>query len=338
MHLFYVGNMASLHSHPIIKALENYEARSAKAAPRTAAFWHREPWLARRLFLQGQVPGYGHADAMRNILSGLCGNKLRIASAAASIQLKEDMTRIRAFYLADDMPAGERGYCVKIVQADAVTGPRMRDEIALRRRLETFGTLTLPTIFDNFEEGNFIYLIEEIIIGRRFSIVRDADAYIKHGLTQMLATYRCAGIHHAPLSSTFDAGMVEQLRKVAGIEPDFASAVEEAFARNPDIPLSLCHGDLLPSNMCLSGDKFYLLDWDRSFEGAVVQDLLRLPMKYPAAQNGVAEAVLRALAEDLGGTPQTARDQMAVYVGQRIMDAPARADRYQAFWRTYAKA
>ncbi len=322
----------------MIKALESYEARQAKAPVKPARFSYRQPWLARRLFLQGQVPGYGHADAMRNIVSGICGNKVSITSAAAAIQLKEDMTRIRAFYLAEDMPAGAHGYCVKIVQADAVTGPRMREEIALRRRLENFGTLTLPTIFENFEEGNFIYLIEEIIIGRRFSIARDADAYIRQGLTQMLATYRCAGVQHAPLASKFDPVMTEHLRAVPEIEPDFVAAVEAAFARNPDIPVGLCHGDLLPSNMCLSADKFYLLDWDRSFEGAIVQDLMRLPMKYPASQNGVAEAALRLLADELGGTPQTARDQMAVYVGQRILDAPGRAGRYQAFWRTHAKA
>ncbi|MDP2206956.1 MAG: phosphotransferase [Alphaproteobacteria bacterium] len=263
--------------HPIIKALEEYEKSEGGSAPRPQVFAFRNPWLVRDFWLQGRVPGYSHADCLRSMLGGFLGKKMAIASHAAAIQIKHDMTRIRAFYLpARD--GGSQGNCLKIVQADGATGIRMRQELELRTVLAKMGTAHIPQISSSFERAGFIYLIEEIIIGRRFSIGRDTQAYITQGLPQMLATYKKFGIRSAPLSAHFEPSLLTRLREVPRVDAALLAAVEKAFSRDTDIPVSLCHGDLLPSNMCIGADKFYLLDWDRSFEGAIVLDLLRLPL------------------------------------------------------------
>jgi len=330
----------TLLPHPIIKALEDYERDEAGAAsvapPAAQAFAFRQPWLARKLWLQGCVPGYSHADFLRNFFSLLAGRKMPIASCAVSIQLKHDMTRIRAFYPPVQGAEG-KGHCLKIVQADSPAGERMHPELALREKLAELGTVHIPQMTRSFEQDGFIYLIEEIIIGRRFSVRRDAQAYIAQGLQQMLATYKKFGIRYEPLSAHFDAAIPERLRGLTGIGPSFVAAAEKAFARNADIPVSLCHGDLLPSNMCIGAGKFYLLDWDRSFEGAIVLDLLRLPLKYPARHNGITAAVLAALETELGSAPGVAADQLTAYVAWRILDKPQKAPAYLAFWRRHYK-
>lgn len=316
--------------HPIIKALEEYEAAANAAAVAALSFFAwREPWLARQLWLQGCVPGYSHADFLRNVLSRLSCRGQKIASRAAAVQLKHDMTRLRAFY--PDKAGG--GYCVKIVQADGVTGSRMREELKLRGRLAALGTVTIPAMRETFERGNYIYLIEDIIIGRRFDFRRDADDYIARGLPQMVATYNKAGITFEPLSAHFDAALLARLSGIKNMAPDFVAALDAAFANNPAVPVSLCHGDLLPSNLCIGKDAFYLLDWDRSFTGAIARDLLRLPMKYPAQGGRVGAAVMAVLRTASGGDAAAADAQLAAYVAQRIADAPEKALIYQSFWR-----
>lgn len=318
--------------HPIIKALEEYEAATGTSAPAPASFFAwREPWLARKLWLQGCVPGYSHADFLRNLLSSLSRRGQNISSRAVAVQLKKDMTRLRAFY--PDKTG--QGYCVKIVQADGVTGSRMREELELRGRLAALGTVNIPAMRETFERGNFIYLIEDIIIGRRFDFRRDADDYIARGLPQMIATYHKSGIHHEPLPAHFDAGLRARLQDIKNIAPDFLAELSSLFDRGVNIPVSLCHGDLLPSNLCIGRDTFYLLDWDRSFTGAIARDLLRMPMKYPAQAGRVGHAVMAALRDLSGNNPAIANDQLTAYVGLRIAEAPAKAVIYQDFWRAH---
>ena len=328
--------MNSLQSPPIITALEDHEKSQGGSVPSPQVFAFRQPWLARKLWLQGRVPGYSHADFLRNFFSLLAGRKMPVASRAVSIQLKHDMTRLRAFYLPV-LGAEGKGHCLKIVQAESPAGERMRPELALREKLAELGTVHIPQITRSFEQGGFIYLIEEIIIGRRFSVRQDAQLYIAQGLPQMLATYKKFGIRYEPLNAHFDAAIPARLRGLQGIDPSFVEAAEKAFARNADIPVSLCHGDLLPSNMCIGADKFYLLDWDRSFEGAIALDLLRLPLKYPAQHNGITAAVLAALETELGSAPGAAVDQLTAYVALRILAAPQKAPTYLAFWRRHYK-
>lgn len=311
----------------IVKALEQYES-TAETDIAPAFFSWRAPWLSRELWLQSRIPGYSHADFLRNILSRLAFRGQKIRSRAAAIQLKEDMTRLRAFY-------PDAGYCVKVVQADGPMGIRMRQELALRGRLAGLGTVNIPVMRDTFELGNYIYMIEDMIIGRRFDFRRDADDYIERGLPQMMNTYHRAGIHYEPMAKHFDAALPSGIQAVKGMATDFLSAVESAFARNTAIPVSLCHGDLLPSNLCIGNDKFYLLDWDRSFTGAVVYDLLRMPLKYPGQSGRVTQAVLSALSHLQGGDARSADDQLAAYVAWRIAAAPAKAMIYQEFWRRH---
>jgi hypothetical protein len=317
--------------HPIITALEDHERAADGSAPPRQVFAFRDPWLVRDFWLQGRVPGYSHDDCLRSMLGRLLGKKMSIASRAVAIQLKLDMTRIRAFYLPPREGDGQ-GYCLKIVQADGATGIRMRQELELRAVLAEMGTANIPKISSSFERGGFIYLTEEIIIGRRFSIGRDARAYVAQGLPQMLATYKKFGVRYAPLSAHFDPAVVSQLRAMPGADAALIAAVEKAFHRDADIPVSICHGDLLPSNMCIGADTFYLLDWDRSFEGAVALDLLRLPFKYPAHRGGIAAAVLKALKTDLGCTDDAVSDQLAVYTARRILEQPKKATAYLDFW------
>jgi len=85
--------------HPIITALEDHERAADGSAPPRQVFAFRDPWLVRHFWLQGRVPGYSHADYLRCLLGRFLGKKMLIASHAAAIQLKLDMTRIRAFYL-----------------------------------------------------------------------------------------------------------------------------------------------------------------------------------------------------------------------------------------------
>jgi hypothetical protein len=294
-------------THPILKALADFEG-----VPAQRRFAARQPWMASDLLLSG-IPGFSFLDRVRLAAS----ERQSLASAADAIQLKNDMTRLRAFYL------GNNPRCVKIVSNRHSIADRTREELDLRRRLEGYGTITLPAVRDVREDRDFIYITEDLVKGRRFSLRRDGDMFVEQGLPQLLETYQKHGIALEPLREHFPADM-----KISA-PPVFLKEMEKAFADNPAIPVSICHGDLLPSNLCVSGDKLYFFDWEKSFRGPVIADLLRLPMKYPARSAKMAKSILARLEKDFAAG---LGHSFTVCVAARIAQNPAKSGAFLDFW------
>ena len=294
-------------THPILKALADFEGGGVPHR-----FAARQPWMASDLLLSG-IPGFSFLDRVRLAAS----ERQSLASSADAIQLKNDMTRLRAFYL------GENPRCVKIVSNRHSIADRTREELDLRRRLEGYGTITLPTVRDVREDKDFIYITEDLVKGRRFSLGRDGDMFIEQGLPQLLETYRRHGIVLEPLRGHFSADM-----KISA-PPLFLKMLEKAFVDNPAIPVSICHGDLLPSNLCVSGGRLYFFDWEKSFRGPVIADLMRLPMKYPARAVKMAKAVLKLLEKDYAAG---LGHSFTACVAARIAQTPSKSGAFLDFW------
>src|SRR5690606_8837852 len=198
-------NTMTMESHAhILAALAAYEAGQVGKPPPPTRFAVRNPWLVRAALLPGllrgmlalspaPVPGLQYKHIFGVLASLKPGDApLRLASAADAIQIKkEDQTRIRAFYLPQE---GRDGECLKLVSARHGIAARTRQELDLRRRLESLGTITLPKITAVAEDEDYIYIREEMVLGRRFDIRRDAALFLREGLPQLAATYRAMGL------------------------------------------------------------------------------------------------------------------------------------------------
>lgn len=322
--------------HPILVALAEFESGKAPSPTPPRRFAKHNAWMASEVLLplvSQRIPGLLLKDMM-GLLSGWKHGSL-LASAATAIQLKDDMSRIRAFYLP---VAGREGRCVKIVSGapgDAIA-ERTRNELALRRKLESFGSITVPCITCVEEDKNFIYITEELVIGRRFSIWLDSELFVKQGLPELVATYKLHGIEAVPLLSCFPADLVDKLGVIAEAEPDYRSllhAVERIYASNPDIPVSRCHGDLLPSNLGVAHGRLYFFDWEKSFHGAIITDLMRLPMKYPNWSRKILAAIFEVLQADTAIGAHSLPQQFTVDVAARIVKNPAKAKQFLRVWQ-----
>lgn len=329
-----------MFDHPILHALGQSEHQHAGRPSSARRFVRTGPWLLNRaqagLLARARIPGLGLRHRCAALLGPLLGQSDAglLALAAPAIQLKDDMTRIRAFYpLAQSRSAG--GACVKVVTATGALGARTVQETALRRQLEDAGTITLPRIRDTGTLGDFIYVYEELVCGRRFSLRRDAGLFIAQGLPQLLGTYTAFGVEAAPLRAQFPATLREDMAQLAARDAAFvplSRALDAAWRDDPATPVGLCHGDMLPSNLAVAGDTLYFFDWEQSRRGALVSDLLRLPMKTPQASTRLVAAMFDGVRRNLGVSPAALRHHLCAYMCLRITQRPGQGRSVARTW------
>lgn len=319
-------------THQILRALENFEKREGGAE--THRFWIRQPWMARRLFLSSIVPGFSAADAIRLILGGLTGKTEWLSTRAEAIQLKHDMNRIRVFYLPQQ---GKPGHCLKIVSISSGIADRVRSEIELRRKLEEYNTVNIPKIIAVHEDEHFLYLKEEMLIGRRFDMRCDAEKFIFQALPQLIETYKRRGIRSEPVGRHIPSDLFQKVSGHAAGRKDFLESLEKVRQKDPIVPIGICQGDLLPSNLCVVGEKLYVIDWDRNFEGPVMFDFLRLPFKSPTPRCPVTESIFQAVQNHFSCTEEDILMQATAYTALRIFQNPERVQEFLRWWRRFAR-
>lgn len=204
----------------------------------------------------------------------------------------------------------------------------------LRKRLKELRSLALPRIEGVSEERGRLYVAEELIPGRRFSAYLDRRLFQRLLLPQLAATYRALDPVPRPLGDFLAPDLAERIDPLVaslagGVE--FRDRVAMTLAANPSVAAGLSHGDLLPSNLAVSGGRIYLLDWGQARVMPLAFDLLRLAAKYPRVRYLTAGA--RYLAEAEFPSRDTGfADLLAVYLADRMARDPAGAARHLACW------
>lgn len=327
----------------ILAALSSYEAARANAAIEPARFAQRKVLLANARYLRRSIvlpaatgrlgiPGLRRGQTVGLLAGYMTGSTTvrALASRADAIQLKKNGTRLRAFYL----PRGGCSQCVKIVDRQSPQASRLGDEIAVRRRLDRLATITVPAIKRIDEDSRYIYIVEDMVLGRRFDIRRDCARFLEQGLDELARTYRAHGVRHEPLSRHLPANLPAAVaanihgRKFANA---FMDRLRAALERNRPAAVSVCHGDLLPSNLAVSQGRIVFFDWEQAGEGLVSFDLLRLALKYPRARRlpPAIAACVKALSSDLDVCFE---DQFTAYLATKIAGNQKRAVERLAYW------
>ena len=329
-------------------AIAAWEAAHLGRRPTQRRFARGKAWLvsesyANRLYLyplglaRPSIPGLFRTSVFALIRSHLLDGERRPAlpSSASALQISEQAERVRLFYLDREGPP----LSVKMVGKESDRADHARAEIELRRRIESLGTVTLPKIIDVGESDGHICIAEEFVSGRRFSALRDLDSLARQILPQLLATYRALGLREEPLCGFLPADLAATLEPLlAGRREGEAllARLSPLLAADPAVVTGLCHGDLLPSNLALSGGRAYVLDWGQSKDGPVAFDLLRLATKYPGRPK-LTRTVRTAYESAFPDQNCGFGDLVTAYAATRIAANPGNAKKHLAYWAHYAR-
>jgi hypothetical protein len=277
--------------------------------------------IGRRLAGGGQIPGLtlGRLLAMASMRLAP-GEGRHLASRADAILLNRWGTRLRTFHLGGGRPAA-----IKLVVKGTPKAERTATEIDARRTIEELGTIPLPRLVGVDETADLIRIVEELVLGRRFSGRRDLAPFIATVLPAFAATWAAYGRRLSPAGALVGEAAVATVRQTLAAQPAngwFLARLERALARNPMLGVSICHGDLLPSNLCVTSRGITVFDWERAREWVAVFDLMKLACKLPAAP-ALMKAVALATAEAFGTPAASFGDQAVCYLALRIAERPA---------------
>lgn len=269
-------------------------AREGEAVFRKAGKWLVEEGYLRALLRSGLARAWGAAPRVPLVgdlkpaplaLAAISGPRIRGRSTAAAICFKQ---AVRAFYL------GTPAVTLKMANP-ATRGLALRDEIRTRKRIGNAAGVVLPRMIASDPDGARPYLWEEIVFGRRLDPRRDRTRFPDHVLPRILDFYQGCGVRYVKGSDFLDleslaAEVLEAVERVAWSaewvdrELFCARVASCAEAAGEYLLVGTGHGDLSSGNILITADeRVCLVDWARSREQILVQDLEKLFQEYPGS-------------------------------------------------------
>ena len=241
--------------------------------------------MARALRARPRTPFIGGLKTAPLARAALSGPRLRSRSKAVAICFKQN---IRAFYLET------RPVTLKMANPTS-WGRSVREEIGIRQRLDHAPGVSLPRLIASDPGGRPPYFWEELVFGRHLHSKRDHAFFLGQVLPRILDFYQGRGVRH-----TLGADFLDFERLVA----DVLEVVDQARwssrwidrarfrarvaasgeAANRYLLVGMGHGDLSNGNILITeDDRVCLVDWSRSRELILMQDLEKLFQEYPGS-------------------------------------------------------
>lgn len=333
---------------PILQALCEFEKKSVDQDIKSRHFAIRQTWLANDAYLprlaihfltlsKPAIPGLFQKHIFGLLLARIrnSGRYRKLASQAAAIQLKTDGNRLRAFFLPTK--ANPDGSCLKIIPKRDGIAQKTRAEIAFRKKLTELKCITVPKIKAVNEDANYLYVSEELVQGERYRHRRHGALFINQGIPELCAMYIAAGIYFSPLDTFYSISLLNRIKAIFGgssAADSFIQELENAFRLNPDIPISACHNDLLPSNLGVAQGKLYFFDWELVSEGPIFADLLKLPFKYDRMEE-MLQTIAEKMKQHFPAVNKTYSLHFAVYIADRIVKNEKKRDRFLSLWKLH---
>jgi hypothetical protein len=241
--------------------------------------------LARALGAAPRVPVVGDLKPAPLALAAISSPRVRGRSSADAVCFKQD---VRAFYLR------ERAVTLKMANPET-HGVGLRDEIRTRRSIGKTDGVALPRFIASDPEGAPPYLWEEVVFGRRPEPKRDRARFLDCVLPRILDFYAGCGVRHVIGSDFLDLErLADDVLETAGEVPWSAEWVDRELFR--DRVTGCCaeadkfllvgtgHGDLSSGNILITEDEgVCLVDWARSREQILIQDLQKVFQEYPGS-------------------------------------------------------
>ena len=269
-------------------------AREGEAVFRVAGRWLVEEGhlrallrgsLVRVLGAAPRIPVVGHLKPLPLALAAISGPRVRGRSNADVICFKHD---VRAFYLK------ERAVTLKMANL-ATRGVALWDEIRTRKSIGKTAGVELPRFIAGDPDSAPPYLWEEVVFGRRPDPKRDRAQFLHGVLPRILDFYAGCGVRHVIGSDFLDlerlaADVLETAEEVSWsaewVDRElFRDRVTGCGAEADKFLLvGLGHGDLASGNILITeDDRVCLVDWARSREQILIQDLQKIFQEYPGS-------------------------------------------------------
>jgi len=253
---------------------------------------------------QPRTPFLGDLKTGPLLRAALTGPRISAHTSAVAICFKQN---IRAFYLTP-------GPVTLKMANPAVGGRGLRQEIAMRQRIGDTAGVMLPRLIASERAGPRSFLWEELVIGRHLDSRRDRAFFLDHVLSRLVAFYASSGLRQAVAADVLDVERViaDVLALADGtrwsrrwVSP--ARFREQAIRcrelANRSLLIANGHGDLSNGNILITEDqRVCLVDWGRSRELIVMQDLLKLFREYPGSWSIAVEGLESLCPAD--GDPQ----------------------------------
>ncbi len=239
------------------------------------------PRLALYPFLSSnkKVPGLNYRAIGGGFKDALSGHRYEFPSRADCLLIDDANTRVRGFYLHNDP------LVVKIVANSKERLARARKDLEMRDRVQTAGRLFLPKMRHVEDEASHVLSLEDVVFGRKFHRYTDQKLFGSGVLDPLLDTYRSFGLEMAPLSDFYDRFERDALPSIVAnldspVARDFLERFESLLDADGSTVASICHGDLVPSNIAIIGNKPMIFDWEYAARYPIPLDLLK-PLSIP---------------------------------------------------------
>jgi hypothetical protein len=244
--------------------------------------------LARALGRTPRVPVVGDLKPAPLALAAISGPRVRSRSGADAVCFKHD---VRAFYL------GGRAVTLKMANP-ATRGIALQDEIRARRSIGKATGVALPRFIAGAPDATPPYLWEEVVFGRRPDPARDRAQFLERLLPRILDFYEGCGVRYVIASDFLDldrlaadaleaAGEMSWSGEWVDRELFRARAVGCCADSDELVVVGRGHGDLSSGNILITADDgVCLVDWARSREQILIQDLQKLCQEYPGCWEG----------------------------------------------------
>jgi hypothetical protein len=288
--------------------------REGESVLRLAGRWLVEEGHLRDRLLSGLVrgargrtrtPSIGDLKTAPLVRAAFSGARIRSRSRAVAICFKQS---IRSFYVEP------RPVTLKMANPTSL-GRDLRKEIETRRRLVDTEGVIVPRLIASNVQGPPPYLWEELVFGRHLDSRRDHAFFLGRVLPRILDFYAGGGVRAARVSEFLDlqrlVADVLQLAERARWSnrwidrPTFRTRVMRCSKMaSRSVLVGAGHGDLSNGNILITpDDRVCLIDWSRSREVILMQDLEKLFQEYPGSWGAAVDRLesLRPAAADPGG-------------------------------------
>ena len=124
----------------------------------------------------------------------------------------------------------------------------------------------MPKVYDHGSilDGRGAYLLEEMVLGETATRSQLEDIIVPL-TSQLHAVHQGVGITSKSASEALGSRHMsrwKEFTELRELDQGLVRAVDKLHTRNALLEVSLTHGDLVNSNILVTGDNFFLVDWE----------------------------------------------------------------------------
>ena len=214
----------------------------------------------------------------------------------------------------------------------------LKREVAVREQLASLKTINIPKVLSTDVQGDAFFLLEEMILGRRFNARVDGTLFRMKVLPQLRDTYLAYGVRYAPIQSFLPPDLSAKVARILGERADgksFVEALKNVIERNGLAAVSLCHGELSSGHLAVTNGEVYFLDWKRADEGLIILDLMRVPLIYPRLTATIGD-IREIMTSNFLANGSRFEDMITVAIAAAILRSPYLISNLLRVWQRHA--